>query len=105
MDGARLRIGPVFDCVWIRYRLESDEGLMRFQNGQLQEKDEEWHLLVPPEAREALGKREVERQSVLFEVFKSERDYVYDLRLIREVRLASRWNRYDNATVRFSSNR
>lgn len=65
--------------------LESDEGLMRFQNGQLQEKDEEWHLLVPPEAREALGKREVERQSVLFEVFKSERDYVYDLRLIREV--------------------
>ncbi|KAL4063545.1 hypothetical protein V8B97DRAFT_1991199 [Scleroderma yunnanense] len=65
--------------------LESEEGLKRFQNGQLQEKDEEWHLLVPLEAREALGKREVERQSVLFEVFKSERDYLYDLKLIREV--------------------
>jgi len=90
---------------WVLDRLESDEGLMRFQNGQLQEKDEEWHLLVPPEAREALGKREVERQSVLFEVFKSERDYVYDLRLIREVRLASWWNCYDNSTVRFSLNR
>ncbi|KAH7884721.1 hypothetical protein F5I97DRAFT_1929559 [Phlebopus sp. FC_14] len=65
--------------------LQSEEGLRRFQRGQLAEKDEEWYRLVPPEAREALGKREVERQSVLFEVFKSERDYVSDLRLIREV--------------------
>ncbi|KIJ62800.1 hypothetical protein HYDPIDRAFT_29949 [Hydnomerulius pinastri MD-312] len=65
--------------------LQSEEGLRRFQNGLLAEKDEEWHHLVPPEAREALGKREVERQSVLFEVFKSERDYVSDLKLIREV--------------------
>ncbi|KAG6328251.1 hypothetical protein ID866_10838 [Astraeus odoratus] len=65
--------------------LQSEEGLNRFQNGLLDEKDEEWHFLVPPEAREALGKREVERQSVLFEVFKSERDYVYDLNIIQEV--------------------
>ncbi|KIJ14322.1 hypothetical protein PAXINDRAFT_163479 [Paxillus involutus ATCC 200175] len=65
--------------------LQSEEGLRRFQNGELAEKDEEWHYLVPSEAREALGKREVERQSVLFEVFKSERDYVTDLNLIREV--------------------
>ncbi|KAF9223416.1 hypothetical protein BS17DRAFT_705412 [Gyrodon lividus] len=65
--------------------LQSEEGLRRFQNGGLAEKDEEWHYLVPSEAREALGKREVERQSVLFEVFKSERDYVSDLNLIREV--------------------
>ncbi|KAI6102089.1 hypothetical protein F5141DRAFT_1241795 [Pisolithus sp. B1] len=65
--------------------LQSEEGLKRFQNGSLDEKDEAWHSLVPLEAREALGKREVERQSVLFEVFKSERDYVYDLHVIREV--------------------
>lgn len=65
--------------------LHSDEGLIRFQNGQLAEKDEEWHRLVPHEAREALGKKEVERQSVLFELFKSERDYVEDLKLVTEV--------------------
>ncbi|KAH0833307.1 hypothetical protein J3R83DRAFT_12372 [Lanmaoa asiatica] len=65
--------------------LQSEEGLQRFQHSELAEKDEEWHHLVPPEAREALGKREVERQSVLFEVFKSERDYVADLKLIKEV--------------------
>ncbi|KAI6011778.1 hypothetical protein EDC04DRAFT_2958410 [Pisolithus marmoratus] len=65
--------------------LQSEEGLNRFQNGSLDEKDEAWHSLVPPEAREAVGKREVERQSILFEVFKSERDYVYDLHVIQEV--------------------
>ncbi|KAI6155677.1 hypothetical protein BKA82DRAFT_991323 [Pisolithus tinctorius] len=65
--------------------LQSEEGLKRFQNGSLDEKDEAWHSLVPPEARDALGKREVERQCVLFEVFKSERDYVYDLHVIRDV--------------------
>lgn len=67
------------------YSLQSEEGLLRFQQGDLAEKDEEWHHLVPSEAREALGKREVERQSVLFEAFKSERDYVADLKLIKEV--------------------
>ncbi|KAG1781631.1 hypothetical protein EV702DRAFT_1177351 [Suillus placidus] len=65
--------------------LHSDEGLRRFQAGRLAEKDEEWHRLVPPEAQEALGKKEVERQSVLFELFKSERDYVEDLKLVTEV--------------------
>lgn len=63
----------------------SEEGLRRFQAGQLADKDEEWHRLVPPEAQEALGKKEVERQSVLFELFKSERDYVEDLKLVTEV--------------------
>lgn len=67
------------------YSLQSEEGLRRFQHGELADKDEEWHRLVPSEAREALGKREVERQSVFFEVFKSERDYVADLKLIQEV--------------------
>ncbi|KAI6013474.1 hypothetical protein BKA83DRAFT_680034 [Pisolithus microcarpus] len=65
--------------------LHSEEGLKRFQKGSLDEKDEAWHSLVPTEAREALGKHEVERQCVLFEIFKSERDYVYDLHVIREV--------------------
>lgn len=32
-----------------------------------------------------LGKDEVKRQSVLFEVFKSEKDYVFDLELVQEV--------------------
>jgi len=32
-----------------------------------------------------LGKNEVKRQSVLFEVFKSEKDYVADLELVQEV--------------------
>lgn len=69
-----------------RDSLYSEEGLRLFQAGhQLAEKDEEWHRLVPPEAQEALGKIEVERQSVLFELFKSERDYVEDLRLVTEV--------------------
>lgn len=65
--------------------LHSEEGLRRFQAGRLAEKDEEWHRLVPAEAQEALGKKEVERQSVLFELFKSERDYVEDLKLVTEV--------------------
>jgi RHO1 GDP-GTP exchange protein 1/2 len=37
------------------------------------------------EAQEVLDKQEVQRQSVLFEVFKSEKDYVFDLDLIHEV--------------------
>jgi hypothetical protein len=59
--------------------------LRRFQAGELPEQDEEWHRLVPPEAREALGKMEVQRQSVIFELFKAEKDYVFDLESVREV--------------------
>ncbi|KAF9557432.1 hypothetical protein CPC08DRAFT_640312 [Agrocybe pediades] len=65
--------------------LASEEGLRRFQQGQLAESDQEWHRLVPEEAREALGKQEVQRQSVLFEVIKSERDYVADLEAVEQV--------------------
>ncbi|EMD33527.1 hypothetical protein CERSUDRAFT_87363 [Gelatoporia subvermispora B] len=65
--------------------LESEEGLRRFQADDLAENDEQWHRLVPPEAREVLDKKEVQRQSVLFEIIKSEKDYVSDLELIREV--------------------
>lgn len=66
-------------------RLDSAEGLRRFQTGELQESDQEWYRLVPPEAREALGKQEVQRQSVIFEVFKAEREYVFDLEAVQEV--------------------
>ena len=38
-----------------------------------------------------LGKDEVKRQSVLFEVFKSEKDYVTDLELVQEVCLYLRF--------------
>jgi hypothetical protein len=63
--------------------------LRLFQAGDLPDNDEEWHKLVPLEAREALGDREVQRQSVLFEVFKSERDYVHDMELVEQVILSS----------------
>lgn len=77
----------VFSFPKPRNRLNSEEGLRRFQNGELAEADQEWHRLVPEEAREALGKQEVQRQSVLFEVFKAEREYVADLEAVEEVRI------------------
>lgn len=66
-------------------RLDCDEGLRLFQDNKLPEAEEQWHLLVPPEAQDVLDKKEVQRQSTLFEVFKSEKDYVHDLELIQEV--------------------
>lgn len=48
------------------------------------------------EARDVLGKNEVKRQSILFEVFKSEKDYVADLELVREVCL---YLHFSNTTV------
>jgi hypothetical protein len=56
-----------------------------FQSGKIPESEQEWDRFVPPQALEALGKKEVERQSVLFEIFKSELDYVNDLQLIKDV--------------------
>ncbi|KIK10379.1 hypothetical protein K443DRAFT_670999 [Laccaria amethystina LaAM-08-1] len=70
------------------FTLNSEEGLRRFQNGELAEADQEWHRLVPNEARDALGKKEVQRQSVLFEIFKAEREYVADLEAVEEVFIA-----------------
>ncbi|KAF9025814.1 hypothetical protein BDZ89DRAFT_1068060 [Hymenopellis radicata] len=46
--------------------LESEEGIRQFQAGKLSENEQEWHRL-----------QEVQRQSVMFEVCKSERDYVF----------------------------
>jgi RHO1 GDP-GTP exchange protein 1/2 len=65
--------------------LDSNEGLRRFQAGELPENDEEWHKLVPKAALEVFDKHEVHRQSVIFEIIKSEKDYVRDLELVREV--------------------
>ena len=67
-------------------RLSSEAGIAQFQAGKLSEKDEEWHRLVPPEAIKALGDKEVQRQSVIFELVKAERDYVADLEAIQDVR-------------------
>ncbi|KAH0585155.1 hypothetical protein H2248_008413 [Termitomyces sp. 'cryptogamus'] len=65
--------------------MNSEEILRRFQAGELSEINQAWHRLVPAEAREALGEREVQRQSVIFEVFKAEREYVADLETIEDV--------------------
>lgn len=67
------------------YSLDWETNLTRFQSDELSPSDEEWHRLLPPEALEALGKKEVQRQSVIFEVIKSEKEYVKDLLVIREV--------------------
>ncbi|KAI0367745.1 hypothetical protein BV20DRAFT_1045369 [Pilatotrama ljubarskyi] len=65
--------------------IDSEEALRKFQSGELRDDDEEWYRLVPPEAREVLDKNEVQRQSILFEIIKSEKDYVSDLELVKEV--------------------
>lgn len=68
------------------HSLDSAAGLELFQSGKIPVSEQEWDRFVPPQALEALGKKEVERQSVLFEVFKSELDYVNDLQTIEDVR-------------------
>lgn len=65
--------------------LDSPEGLAAFQAGKVPESQQEWSRFVPPQAIEVLDKHEVERQSALFEIFKSELDYVNDLRTIQDV--------------------
>ena len=84
-------------CLFLRFRhlihckfhsLDAEEALSRFQAGELKESYQEWHLLVTPEACDALGKVEVQRQSVIFEIIKSERDYVADLETVEQVRVA-----------------
>ncbi|KAI1797140.1 hypothetical protein LXA43DRAFT_982888 [Ganoderma leucocontextum] len=65
--------------------LDSDEALLKFHRGQLTDNEEDWYRLVPNEARDVLDKKEVTRQSILFEIVKSEKDYVSDLELVQEV--------------------
>jgi hypothetical protein len=77
------------------HSLDSAAGLELFQSGKTPESEQEWARFVPPQALEALGKKEVERQSVLFEIFKSELDYVNDLQIIEDVRCINHPYRYD----------
>lgn len=67
------------------HSLDSEARLELFQSGKVPESEQDWDRFVPPQALQALGKQEVERQSVLFEIFKSELDYVNDLRIIEDV--------------------
>lgn len=53
------------------------------EQGTLPDADNEWHRLVSVEFRESLPKNEIQRQSTIFEVMKSERDYVNDVRRAR----------------------
>ncbi|XP_006459443.1 hypothetical protein AGABI2DRAFT_201698 [Agaricus bisporus var. bisporus H97] len=63
----------------------SDDMIIRFQEGKLRIEDQEWHRLVPEGAQDALGKKEVRRQSIIFEIIKGERDYVNDLELVQQL--------------------
>lgn len=69
--------------------------MQHFQKDQLRDEDQEWHRLVSQGALEALGKKEVHRQSVMFEIIKGERDYVNDLQLVQQVRCKCRCSRLD----------
>jgi hypothetical protein len=75
------------DVIFLSLQTEEGlhEGLRLFQERRLAESDEDWYRLIPEEARAALGKKEVQRQSVIFEAVKSERNYVDDLEAVKEV--------------------
>lgn len=62
-----------------------EERLHHFQTGQLPDEDSQWHQLVPRSVREILDVKEVQRQSNLFEIIKTERDYVNDMQFVKEV--------------------
>jgi hypothetical protein len=62
--------------------------LERFQAGKLSPADEEWHRLIPEALRETFDKNTIQRQSILFEIIKSERDYVADMQAVNDVRLS-----------------
>ncbi|KAJ3523924.1 hypothetical protein NM688_g8645 [Phlebia brevispora] len=65
--------------------LQSAEGLRRFQAGELDPADEEWYRLVPQEVPKAWPKQDVLRQCAIFEIIKSEKEYVEDMKVAREV--------------------
>lgn len=59
--------------------------IRRYQSGEGDDNNWEWHRLVPKEAIESLPKTEVIRQSAIFELINGERNYVRDLELVQEV--------------------
>ncbi|KAI0026487.1 hypothetical protein K488DRAFT_66444, partial [Vararia minispora EC-137] len=76
-------------CSDATHSLDTQQGVLDalrlFHSGRVPAKDAEWYRFVPPEALSALDKHEVERQSVLFELIKSEKEYVEDLQLLAQV--------------------
>ena len=72
--------------VQTQFRCSQDQDpIRRFQENQLSENDEQWHRLVPEEARASLPEKEVKRQAVIFEIIKSEKEYVADLEALQDV--------------------
>ena len=67
-----------------RFRQDQDS-IRRFQENQLSESDEQWHRVVPEDARASLPKREIKRQALIFEIIRSEKEYVADLEALRDV--------------------
>lgn len=59
--------------------------LEKYQRGEQDDNDWQWHRLVPKEAIESLPMTEVIRQSAIFELINGERNYVRDLELVQEV--------------------
>ncbi|TFK28142.1 hypothetical protein FA15DRAFT_665628 [Coprinopsis marcescibilis] len=64
---------------------DMEESIARFQRGELADAEEEWHRLVPEEAMKALENKEIQRQGMIFELFKAEREYVSDLQLMEDI--------------------
>ncbi|KDQ19256.1 hypothetical protein BOTBODRAFT_51700 [Botryobasidium botryosum FD-172 SS1] len=79
------RASQLFTEELVSQQEREQNGILRFQAGTLPDADAEWHRLVSPEAVKTLPKKEVQRQSVLFEIVKSEKEYVSDLRVFRDV--------------------
>ena len=65
---------------------QDQDSIRKFQENQLSESDEEWHRLVPEEARASLPEREVKRQALIFELIKSQKEYVAELEVLQDVR-------------------
>lgn len=77
-------VGPIFRP---QFCSQDPDPIRKFQENQLRENDEEWHRLVPEEARSSLPEKERKRQAVIFEVIKSEKEYVADLQALQDVSL------------------
>ena len=67
-----------------RYSQDQDS-IRRFQESQISEDEQAWDRLVPEEARASLPEKEVKRQEVIFEIIKSEKEYVADLETLQDV--------------------
>ena len=77
---------PPYTPTLTQFRYSQDQDSIRtFQENQFGEGDEQWDRLVPEEARASLSEREVNRQGAIFEIIKSEKEYVADLETLQVV--------------------